>query len=163
MSCSAQQMNQNIRMYSDAFKATSSLIQIKVSETVEALEDIQSISLNQKLQVESFIFRINECEPSTEFDPDDVIHDALISIEARLRAFYAELKAGLQAAQNDLHLNGTNEIAIVTEYEHTMKAVSDHYEANEKLRLMIMEVDAGLSPVSELFDNAEDLIAELNS
>lgn len=163
MSCTAIQMSKNIRIYAEGCQANACLNQDKVNETIQALQQEQAFASVLKQQAELFINMINECEITTEFDPDDEINEELLNIEKVLRNIHTGYQSGLHAARNDHDINGTDEHAIVTEYERAIKAVKGHYEVNEQLRLLIMECDADLSPVSKEFDNAEDLIAELNS
>jgi len=74
------------------------------------------------------------------------------------RAFNSKKKA----AHADRALNGDNEDQVVLSYDRVLDRIQRVVEALESLKWTLMDVQALSEPSSETFDNADDLIAELN-
>jgi len=162
----AERVNANIRIYAyagDVQTTTSLHLLGLVDQTIDALSYEQNRLSNHLQSVDELVLRVKSCETETEIDPEDKIQELLLSVEEGLCELYSVCKLKIDAAVQDNQLNGDHENDIIYEYQRTMDAVSRLHNANEQLRFLIMEFDADLSPVTNSFNNADDLIAHLKA
>jgi len=103
------------------------------------------------------------CSSERIIDPDDELTSTIEQVEEAIERTIAMMVRKRSSALKDDKLNGHNEMRVTEAYSHAIKAYEALHDAAVRLRWAIMEHDADLSPVSDAYENVEDLIASLKA
>ncbi len=138
-------------------------LQRVVDETVENLTHLACYLTAVHHIVQGAAELLEVCSSTKVIDPDDRLSSIIEQVENAIEHTIEMMKGKRSSALMDDDLYGRNEKRVTEAYSRTIKAYAALHDAAVRLRWAIMEHDADLSPVSDAFENMEDLVASLSA